>query len=296
MKTKLIVWMLTSVLVVSLCACATQVPTVDSNALGTIVAQNVQLTQLAGTLTAVVAQQSATPEVTNTSSFTKTPRPSPTITLTPTPLTGLWLTFDQDTNCRYGPGTSYGISATIGAGERLQAIAQSEDGEFYYVRYFDTSNHYCWVWKQTAYQSGTTNIVPVYTVQPTNTPTITPTSDAGFTVKYNSLQTCSSEYSLLLTVTNTGYLTWQSIKIVIVDATAGVTDTHTSNKFTGYSGCSISQDQADLTTGEYGLVSNYSPGQFTYDPTGHTLNVAVSLYSEDGNTGTVMTKSFTFTP
>lgn len=297
MKTKWIKLIFTCMLIFTLSACAAPLePTVDANALGTIVAQNVQLTQLAATLTEVIAQQSATPAATATPNVTATFTPTPTETATPTKLSGVWLTLDQTTNCRLGPGTYYPVAATIEAGNQLQAIARSEDGEWFYLRYFDTSNHYCWIWRQTSYLTGDPNWVPMYTTQPTATTTITPTSAAGFTVSYNSLQTCSSKYALSLNLKNTGWQTWQSIKIVIVDNTTGTTVTHTADKFTGYTGCNVTQDQGDLTTNETGLVTSYNPGEFTYDPTGHLLGITVSLYSEKGQAGTVITKSISATP
>jgi len=296
MKSKTIKWIIIGLLLFGLSACSTAEPTVDLNVMNTLVAQNVQLTQMAGELTAIVAQQSATPAATNTPNATKTPRPTATETMTPTAINGLVLTFDQATNCRTGPGTNYGIAATVDAGTQLQALARSEDGEFFYVRYFDTSNHYCWVWKGTSYQQGNINWVPVYTTVPTKEPSITPTSAAGFTVTYESLQSCSGTYSPRFNIINTGYMTWQSIKIVVVDSSTSTTVTHTANAFTGYLGCSVAQTQGDLTTNESGLVSAYNPGEFSYDPTGHTLTVTVSLYSEKNQSGTVVSRAITVTP
>jgi hypothetical protein len=293
MKKNLIQWMLAGLLAVSLTACSTATPTVDSNALGTMVAMSVQLTQNAATMTSMIAAESATPLVTDTPIPTETPTPAPTITPT---LSGVWLTFGANTNCRSGAGTYYPVIMTLDAGSQVQAIASSTDGQFYYVRVIDTSTHYCWVWSQTASYIGDVSALAQYTSVPTNTPTITPTSAAGFTVTYNSLTSCSPNYALVLTVKNTGYLTWQSIKITIVDSTNGTTVTHTSDQFIGYSGCSVSQQQEDLTTGEYGTVSNFSPGEFSYDPTGHSLAVTVSLYSQNGLSGTVMSQTIGVKP
>jgi len=296
MKFIQIKWILTGILLFGLSACATAEPTIDPNVLNTMVAQNVQLTQMSGTLTAIIAQQSATPAATKTPNATNTPRPTATETATATPLDGYVLTFDADTNCRLGPGTNYGRAALVPAGTQLQAIARSEDGEFFYVRFFDTTNHYCWVWKGTSYQQGNINWVPVYTAVPTKEPTITPTSAAGFTVAYESIQSCSGAYSLRFNIVNTGFMTWQSIKITVVDSSTSTTVTHTANEFTGYQGCGVAQTQGDLTTNESGLVSSYNPGEFSYDPTGHTLTVTVSLYSEKNQAGTVVSRALTVTP
>ena len=79
-------------------------------------------------------------------------------------------------------------------------------------------------------------------------------------------------------------------------AATSTTVTHTANKFTGYTGCSVSIDEGDFVTGESGPVSTYLPGEFSYDPTGHALTVTVSLYSEKGNAGTVVTRTLSVTP
>jgi uncharacterized protein YgiM (DUF1202 family) len=293
MKKKFAKWILVGLLVISMTACSSATPTVDSNTLATMVALDVQLTQVAATMTSMVEAESATPLVTNTPIPTETPTPEPTVTPT---LSGVWLTFSTNTNCRSGAGTYYPIIMTVNAGSQVQAIANSSDGQFYYVRVIDTSTHYCWVWSQTASYVGNPNVLPQYTSAPTNTPTLTPTVAAGFTVTYNSLTSCSPNYALVLTIKNNGYMTWQSIKITIVDSTTGSTLTHTSDLFTGYSSCTIAQQQEDLTTGEYGMVSNYSPGEFSYNPTGHSLAVTVSLYSQNGLSGTVMSQTIGVTP
>lgn len=298
MKTNRIFWIISIVLALALSACGANAatPTKDVSAASTIDALNLQLTQVAGTLTAVIAQQSSTPEPTKTPAVTATATLTPAPTETATPLSGVRLNFDSATNCRVGPGTMYSRVATVDAGVELEALARSEDGDFYYVRYFDTSNHYCWVWKGTSYQTGNPKVLPVFTAQPTTAPSITPTSAASFKVAYNSMQNCSSSYAPTFLVTNTGNMTWQSIKIVIVDSTQGVTVTHTSDMFTSYSGCSISQQQGDLTLGEPGLVSSYLPGEFTYNPAGHSLMVTVSVFSEKGQKGTMQSRVIPVTP
>jgi len=296
MKAKKMIWIALAIILAGISACGPLEPTMDANALGTIVAQNVELTQMAGTLTAVVAQQSATPEASNTPTVTKTLRPTPTETVTPTPLSGYVLTFDQDTNCRLGPNTSFARVALVKAGTQLQALGRSEDGEFFYVRTFDTTNHYCWVWKGTSYKEGSISQVPVFTAVPTKEPSITPTSQAGFNASYDSLQSCSGAYALRFNLVNTGFQTWQSIKIVIVDNSTGTTVTHTANEFIGYLGCNVAQTQGDLTTNEAGLVSSYNPGQFSYDPSGHQLTVTISLYSEKNQAGTIISRALPVTP
>ena len=296
MKKKILNLTLAIALVFALSACTTLQPiqpTVDSVSLGTIVALNVQLTMSAATLTAVIGQESATPAATSTPQPTETPTVAPSQTPTPK---GVWLSMIQNTNCRSGPATYMPIVLTLGQGTSVEGIARSTINDFVYVRVIDTSVHYCWVYSPAATHTSDLTILPQYTPVPTNTPTITPTSPASFTVSYNGLTNCGTNYSLQLLIKNPGNVPWQSLKMVIVDSTAGVTLTSIADDFTGYDGCTALDTQGDLSTGESGLVSNFNSGPFTYNPAGHPLVVTVSLYSAKGQAGTVISQSLGFTP
>ncbi len=275
------------------CTTVAAQPTFDSAAIGTIVALNVQLTQSAATLDALSAVKSATPLPTAQATPTPTLTPEPSITPT---LDGVYVTTLQNTNCRQGPQTSWPIIVTLNQGTQVQAIGTSPDGNYMFLRVLDTAVHYCWVVTQAVSVTGNSNVLPKLTPLPTVTPSITPTPAPNFTLAYDSLTSCSGKYFLRLLLTNTGYLPWKSIKLVIADNNTSTTSTFTSDNFVGYSGCTADQEQADLTNGESGIVSNYNPGQFSYNPSGHTLLVTVSLYSEDGLSGTVVTKTLAVTP
>jgi hypothetical protein len=297
MNQKWIKWILASFCLLSLAACNLSLgeATMDSSALGTIVAQNVQLTQMDATITAASAAKTAEP-VASAQEIAATPSQTPTLqpTITPT-LNGVWLTFTQNSNCRYGPGSTYRLVTTFNAYDKVQALAKSEDGLYMYVTYVDTATRYCWVQKQLAIVNGNIDRIPAITPQPTNTPTITPTSDAGFSLSYQSLDSCNDNYSVDVLLTNTGYLTWQSMKMSVTDSTTSTSVTVTSDSFDTYDSCGLSTTQDDLSTGEYAVVANFNDA-FSYNPTGHSLSITVSLYSEDGLSGTVITKSTTIKP
>jgi len=72
--------------------------------------------------------------------------------------------------------------------------------------------------------------------------------------------------------------------------------THQHTEFRGTSGCDLESAQADLTTGEASNITNVSPGQFNYNPSGHELKITVTLYSKNNYTGTSVTKTLTVTP
>ena len=294
MKTNRLLLAIILVFVSGLTACSsTAQPTVDSEMLGTIVAQSIQLTQAAQQLTSVVAQQSATPIATLTPIPTDTPTLEPS--LTPTQA-GVWLTTTANTNCRQGPATYWPIIMTLGQGTQVEGIARSTASDFIYVRVIDTAVHYCWVSGPATVSNVDTGRLQAYTPVPTDTPTITPTSAANFTVSYVDMTACSGSYLVTLNIKNVGFQTWQSIKMVIVDSTKSVTLTSTADNFTGYSACSAVQTQGDLTTNETGEVSNYPSAPFTFDPTGDSLSITVYLYSEKGLSGTVVSKTIGVKP
>lgn len=295
MKLKWIKWLVPSLLALLLASCSllSGQSTPDAASMSTIVAQDVMLTQVGATLTAVISNQSATPATTDTPMPTETLTPQPSTTPTPN---GVWLSITQTTNCRLGPSTLWPIVATLQQGQSFDAIGRSTDNQFIYLRVVDSSVHYCWVYIPAVVVSGDIDRLSALTPIPTYTPTITPTPAAGFTISYDSLTTCSSAYIINIMIKNTGYLTWQSVKMSITDNTTSTTVTHTADDFTGYSGCGVSLTQQDLSNGEYGVVSAYNSGQFSYDPTGHPLTVTVTLYSDNGLSGSFITKTLSVTP
>lgn len=290
-------WMIlgiTCLFCISIVACTTPLATEDTDTLNTLVAQSIELTQMSGTLTAVAQPGNVQPSEGEVSA-TETPTFTPGPTNTPE-LEGTWLTFAQNTNCRFGPGTSYYLVKTFNAFDQVQAIARSDDGQYAYVTYTDTSTHYCWVATQlVTIINGDVNSLRVITPIPTSTPTITPTPDAGFSVSFNGISSCGGEYYVRLLVKNTGYLTWQSITIKIVDNDEDDTITDSSDAFTAYAACAVEETQDDLTTYEYGIVSNFG-NKFDHDIDNHSLTIKVTLYSKDGQSGTAISQTFNVTP
>jgi hypothetical protein len=228
----------------------------------------------------VQATETLSPQVTNTTAAVRE---------------GIWLSFTENTNCRFGPGTSYYLVKTFTPSDQVQAVGRSEDGLYIYVKYTDISNHYCWLPKQLSTFSGDLDRLPAITPMPTNTPTITPTSAAGFALSFNGISNCAGEYYARVLVKNTGFLTWQSIKITVKDNTTGDSVTENSDDFTSYGACAIDQQQGDLSTGEPGIVSNFS-NKFAYDLDNHSLTITVTVYSENGLSGLNATQSITVTP
>lgn len=292
MKQKWIILACLSLFVVGLASCTTPVTTENNDAFNTIVAQSVQLTQLAGTLTVVAQQPTLEPTTQVVANPTQTSTPEPSVTPT---REGTWLSFSENTNCRSGPGASNYLVKTFMTNDQVQAIGRSEDGLYAYVRFTDTSTHYCWVYQQYSSTSGDLTRLPVITPISTNTPTVTPTSAAGFSLSFNGLSECGGNYYTRVLITNTGFLTWKSMKITVEDNDTGDTISESSDEFTGYGACAVEITQSDLTTGESGIVSNFADA-FAYDINNHSLTVTVTLYSKDGRDGSKSSQSISVTP
>ena len=265
----------------------------DPAAIQTAVALNVAMTQISGSQTAM-AGGAITPSIeiaADTPTVTLTPLP----TLTPTPQ-GVWLTVLENTNCRSGPGTFYDWVTQLNAGVKVEAIGRNPSNNYYYVRNPNSGGAFCWLWDNWSSVAGNIAILPVFTPMPTPTITYTPTPAAGVDVSYQGLASCGPQFAIKVKVKNTGSVTWQSVRLFVKDNTSALNFTHTSDTFKEWSGCVAGLVQADLTQGEDSLVLNVNPGQFNYNPTGHSLEVTVTVYSADGLAGTSLSKTFTVTP
>jgi len=302
MKTKLSFVILSVAAILALAACstaATQQP-VNAADLQTLVALSIAQTQLAGTVTAIAqggsaGQTNPTPTAMNPGEGTATPTLTPAALTTPTPA-GVWLTINQNTNCRIGPAGSFAVVNVMEKGRRLQAVGRSTINGYYYVINPALNNSFCWIWDQYATVSGDTSSLPVYTPQPTPTPTSTPTPIADIAVSYIGVTACGTDYSVRLNVVNTGSTTWRSVKLIVTDNTTSTVFTHSADLFYGYNGCTSDATQDDLTQGETSYLSNYDPGQMAYNPAGHSLTVTLIVYSADGLTGTSVTKTLVVNP
>lgn len=244
------------------------------------------LTQAAGGAPAP-SQTPQAPEATMTS--TSLPTLTPTVTLTPTP-EGAFISVSTETKCRTGPGKVYDQVGGLVVGKTVEVFGTDPSGQFYYIRNPNNPATFCWVWASYATPVGNFAAVPVFTPAPTPTPA------AGFTVTYMGMITCGVLYGFEFQLTNNGSVTWQSIKIVVTDSTTSTTKTHTADTFRDWTGCALSNTLLDLTPGEVGIDASMNPGEFNYNPAGHSINATFTLCSENGLAGQCATKSISFTP
>jgi hypothetical protein len=283
------------------------VPQVDQNAAGTAVQQTlgaiIKQTEDAGQSVVDVSSDTPVPSSTPFPTFTAI-QPSPSLTATatftlPPPLPTLTLTpnvpmvsVSVATNCRLGPGKTYQLVGFLDTGRWVQVYARDPGNAYWYIRNPANSSQFCWIWGEYATVIGLNSSVPIYTPPPTSTPTITPTPAPDFDAWFSALQTCSGKWWADIKLKNTGSTTLRSVTIRIKDTVTGVDKTSTSNDFTDQTGCS-STSKDTLLPGKTLVVSSPS---FGYNPDNHKINVTVSLYTQVGQNGFVVTKSFSFKP
>ncbi|KAF0108306.1 MAG: peptidase M23 family protein [Anaerolineaceae bacterium] len=229
------------------------------------------------TLTALAAPLPLIPEATGTPTPTSTPG-KPTISVT------------TATNCRTGPGKVYDLVGGLLPGETTEIVGRDLTGQYWLVRNPDVPNGFCWLWGMYATPMGEYAALPIFTPPPTPTPA------PGFSVSYTGLEVCAPLYAFRFQITNTGALTWESIKIEITDTTTATSTAHTLDSFRAYDGCILDINQNDLLPGEGGPVTNVNPGQLNYNPAGHSITAIITLCSANGLGGTCVSQTLNFTP
>jgi hypothetical protein len=125
-------------------------------------------------------QAQSTPRLAGTQSATPARGLTPTITPTYSTPT---LTFNENTNCRTGPGQDYKIVFTFLAGGTAEVVgAYPQDG--YWVVKLPDSGDTCWAWGGYAAPSGSTWVVPSVT-PPATRAAAAPEAPAGLNWKYS---------------------------------------------------------------------------------------------------------------
>jgi hypothetical protein len=99
-----------------------------------------------------------------------TPSSSPTAALPTgeTPTGAPILTVEDNTNCRSGPGTNYGILTVLGAGSSVPIVARHSSGDFWIVDPPSGSEN-CWITAEFGTVTGNTSGLPE----------VTPVADGG---------------------------------------------------------------------------------------------------------------------
>ena len=305
LKTILKLLLGTVLLIVSQACAAPVAPTLDPGAINTAIAQTfaAALTQTAQPGIPITGPETLTP--------TLTPAASPTSFFTPTPV----VLFSQvsvsvATNCRSGPGQSYGRVGALLVGEVAEVVGRSANGDYWVIRNPDRPGETCWLWGEHATLTGIAGALPMFTPPPTPTPThtrtppptatrtplasSTPTSVPAFTASYSGVESCTGTgWWVDIVLNNTGSITFQSIAMTVRDTTVTTDLSLYSDDFTNRNGCAETDTRADLPSGVTRMVS--SP-VFNYDPSGHELHATITLCSDPGQSGRCVTQTVNFTP
>jgi hypothetical protein len=240
------------------------------------------------TLTLVPPTDTLTPTITDTPTQTITPLPS----ITPT-LSIPQISVSVPTNCRIGPGKVYPNVGYFLVGKTAQVFGRDPTNNYWYIHNPDNNAQFCWVWGQYATLAGPISDLPVFTPPPTPTATITPTPSPSFSADYASLDSCASEWWEKIKIKNTGSIAFQSINISVKDKDTGVIRLNLADGFTNRAGCVTPPPVDVIGAGDTYFVSTPS---FSYDPTGHNLQVIITLCSSTGQKGLCDTSKINFKP
>lgn len=104
-----------------------------------------------------------------TSESTPTPVPIDTLlaidtpTIEPTPTSSQFLASpkDQPVNCRFGPGTQYGIAGALNPGRQAEMIGRNEDSSWWYVKNPSDPSTLCWLSAGVTDTVGNVDALPV---------------------------------------------------------------------------------------------------------------------------------------
>lgn len=287
----------------------TGVPTVDPNSIGTFIAQTVAAYTPTSPGIPVTGDNSPTPTLTVTMvPATATLSPSSTaislmtstqaVTLTPlvTSTAALapgvvQISVSVPTNCRIGPGVAYVRVGALLAGEVAEVIGRHAAGNYWVIRNPDRVNGTCWLWGQYATVVGDTSALPVLTPPP---PPPTATPAPAFDIAYEGLESCTGTgWWVDLGLENLGGVSFRSLTFTIRDLDTDASLTQYADGFINRNGCSESVTRDTLAPGDSRTVS--SP-MFTANPSGHRLQVTITLCSNTGQNGTCITQSANMRP
>ncbi|HET7011800.1 MAG TPA: hypothetical protein VFI11_13570 [Anaerolineales bacterium] len=215
------------------------------------------------------------------------PTPPPTATFTPSP-TNVSPTarVNENTNCREGPGVIYDHEFTALKGSELPIIGRTTVVDYVIVGIPGQPGETCWLWTRYVSIVGSLDALPLSTPPPTPTPSL------SFTLSYSYLEGCVG-WDPGFKVVNTGNVTFKSAKIEVEDNDTSTTVDDVTDVFDKRSGCAVGTSIPELDPGDTGYVYANS---FLYDPTGHDLDVKVTLCTGTGLTGQCISRTTDATP
>jgi hypothetical protein len=241
------------------------------------------------TLTAMAALNPPTevpPTFTALPTLSSTPALTSTPNFTPTP-TFAYVTLSEATNCRVGPGTSYEKVDTFLVGQTIEVAGKHPFDNYWYVRSPNNPAVYCWMWG--FYATGANlNNVPVLTPPPSPTPA----PDPSFNASYVDSGKCIAWWNRV-TVNNNGPVAFKSIFMSIKDTVTNETKNSSLDGFQDVNACILQSVNSVLDPAESATVVAPS---LSADPSGHKVELTLTLCTETGQAGTCTSKTIEFTP
>jgi hypothetical protein len=169
------------------------------------------------------------------------------------------------------------------SGEDVKIVSKTTLEDYLLVENPENPVQACWLWTKYVSINGDLSSLPVATPPP---PLL------NFTLAYTKIETCGS-FSLAFKVVNTGSKTLQSYTIVAKDLSANSQQTTSSTVFDLRNGCAVEEKIGYVDPGKVGYV--YA-NDFTYNPSGHSIEATITVCSHDDQTGTCGTRVIKFTP
>lgn len=257
----------------------------SDSAQGSTTEAELQLTLIAGTVQAQVAQTVAVlaPSATDEPTSTATLEPQPSPTATPNnPI----ISVSQNTNCRSGPAANYDYRGVLLAGESAVVLAHGTTDSYWYIENPDVPGEACWLWDEYATLQGDPSGLPRYTPEPSPTPSL------DFVLFVNSIAPCGSTTYVHLTIQNMGGK-------VLVSAHLSIYDLDNGNRLHGPLINRHPFNAGPLCPPDHG---NYlAPGTAAYIsadidpvPSGHYARATVKACTADHGGGDCATRTIDF--
>lgn len=273
-----------------LSACAPNQPvanqaTIDVEAIYTAAAKTLEAQLNQSGFSPVSGGLSAPPTNTPAPTWTPLASPTPLATITPafTPTRPVFfVTAEETTNCRSGPGLDYEKIGSLRAGTTAQVYGTNDQRSWWMIQNPNNQYEYCWVWDQTTTIEGDPYRIP-YQPAP-ELPTATATPEINLRISFVGLNKCEGGKTAILKVDNTSAANLHSLEITIIDLDENRTLSGPVSSDAPFLGteaeCPPGGDM--LPAGKVGYIGGLVGSPV---PHGHTLQAKIALCTDNGLLG-----------
>ncbi len=181
-----------------------------------------------------------------------------------------FVTVSENTNCRTGPNTNFGVVTTVNTGQQVEVLKVSSISDYVVVRNPSGSGD-CWLWLRYADNTNFSSYnLPSATQPPTPTPTFTPTPafdwSGNWTIQVvNGGTTYSGTFACTVSGTGSSLTCNTTINGFPYTFTGSISGNHQTAGGT-YSGTSSGDWDAQIKSGNMNqFVGNIVTGGLTWD-------------------------------